>query len=233
MFELCNADLHRNIQATSIEQPWDNSWFRCGLTRRSHLRILDSFLFSRTIPWSLSSTHHLLNHLLPRHNAPSSDQIIRVPRKQRLPIRAPRQAHTLRLPALLAHGRILGLQLVDLALLLEIEDDDGARRRGAQPVSVRGEDEGVDLVAGAQGVEVLGFIKIPKHGCAVFAAGGAQGAVGGDGHGVDVAGVAYVVRLNAAGGEFPDLEKQFCQRRTPMADTSAAQDNFLVVVISA
>ena len=67
----------------------------------------------------------------------------------------------------------------------------------------------MDLIAGAQGVEVLGFVEIPKHGCAVFATGGTQGAVGGDGHGVDVAGVAYVVRLDAAGGEFPDLEKQF------------------------
>lgn len=140
-----------------------------------------------------------------RHNTPGSDQVIRVPRKQRLPIRAPRQAHTLRFPALLTHGRIFGLQLVDLALLLEIEDDDGARRRGAQPVSVRGEDEGVDLVAGAQGVEVFGFVEIPKHGCAVFAARGTQGAVGGDGHGVDVTSVADVVCLDAAGGEFPNL----------------------------
>ena len=55
---------------------------------------------------------------------------------------------------------------------------------------------------------MLGLIKIPEHGCAVFAAGGTQGAVGGDGHGVDVAGVADVVGLDAAGGEFPDLAKQ-------------------------
>lgn len=89
-----------------------------------------------------------LSYLLPRHDPPSPDQIIRVPGKQRLPVRAPRQAHTLRLPALLAHGRVFGLQLVHLALLLEIEDDDGARRGGAQPVSVGGEDQGVDLVAG-------------------------------------------------------------------------------------
>ena len=63
----------------------------------------------------------------------------------------------------------------------------------------------MDLVAGGQGIEVLGLVKVPEHGSAVFAARGAERAVGGDGHGVDVAGMAYVVGLDAAGGEFPDL----------------------------
>ena len=52
---------------------------------------------------------------------------------------------------------------------------------------------------------MLGLVEVPEHGCAVFAAGGAEGAVGGDGYGIDVAGVADVVGLDAAGGEFPDL----------------------------
>ena len=63
----------------------------------------------------------------------------------------------------------------------------------------------MDFVAGGQGVEVFGFVEVPEHGGAVFAAGGAEGAVGGDGDGVDVAGVTDVVGLDAAGGEFPDL----------------------------
>ena len=157
---------------------------------------------------AIPSISNISTILLSRHNPPRPDQVIRIPRKQRLPIRAPRQTHTLGLPALLAHGRIFGLQLVNLALLLEIEDDDGARRRGAEPVSVRREDEGVDLVTGGQGVEVLGLVEVPEHGCAVFAAGGTEGAVGGDGHGVDVAGVADVVGLDAAIGEFPYLRKE-------------------------
>ena len=146
-----------------------------------------------------------MSQLLPGHNTPSPDQVIRIPGKQCLPIRAPRQTHAFRLPALLAHGRILGLQLINLALLLEVEDDDGARRSSAQPVPVGGEDQSVNLVAGGQGVEVLGLVEIPEHGRAVFAAGGAEGAVRGDGHSIDVAGVADVVSLDAAGGEFPDL----------------------------
>ena len=67
----------------------------------------------------------------------------------------------------------------------------------------------MDLVAGLEGVEVFGFVEVPEHGCAVLAAGGAEGAVGGDGDCVDVAGVADVVGLNSAGSEFPDLE--WCQ----------------------
>ena len=64
----------------------------------------------------------------------------------------------------------------------------------------------MDLVARRKAVEVLGLIQVPQHGGAVFAARGAEGAVGRDGHRVDVARVADVVGLDAAGGEFPDLE---------------------------
>ena len=67
----------------------------------------------------------------------------------------------------------------------------------------------MDLVAGLEGVEMLGFVEVPQHGGAVFAAGGAEGAVGGDGNGVDVARVPDVVGLDAAGGELPDLYSMF------------------------
>ena len=65
----------------------------------------------------------------------------------------------------------------------------------------------MDLVVGVQGVEVLGLVKVPEHRGAVLAAGGAEGAVGGDGDGVDVAGVTDVVGLELAGGELPNLGK--------------------------
>lgn len=63
----------------------------------------------------------------------------------------------------------------------------------------------MDLVAGGEGVEVFRLVEVPEHGGSVLAAGGAEGSIGGDGDGVDVAGVADVVGLNAAGSEFPDL----------------------------
>lgn len=86
------------------------------------------------------------------------------------------------------------------ALFLEVKDDDRAGRGSAQPVAVGREGERVHLVAGGQRVKVLGLVEIPKHGRTVFTAGRAKRAIGGDGDGVDVAGVADVVGLNAARG---------------------------------
>jgi hypothetical protein len=63
----------------------------------------------------------------------------------------------------------------------------------------------VDLVAGAQRVQVLRLVEIPEHRGTVLATGSAERSVGGDGDGVDVAGVADVVGLELAGGEFPNL----------------------------
>ena len=104
-----------------------------------------------------------------------------------------------------ANGGVLGLELVNLALLLKVEDDDAAGGSSAEPVSVGREDKSVDLVAGVEGVEVLGLVEIPEHGGAVLTTGGAERAIGGDGDGVDIAGVADVVSLELAGRELPNL----------------------------
>lgn len=52
---------------------------------------------------------------------------------------------------------------------------------------------------------MLGFVQVPKHGCAVFAAGGAERPVRGDGYGIDIASVANVISLDAAGCKLPYL----------------------------
>ena len=56
-------------------------------------------------------------------------------------------------------------------------------------------------------MEGLGFLAsdVPELGLAVSATGGAEGTVGGDVDGVEVAGVASVVSLQLAVGEVPDL----------------------------
>ena len=46
---------------------------------------------------------------------------------------------------------------------------------------------------------MLGLVKIPKHSGTILATGSAEGSVGGDGDGVDVASVANVVSLELAG----------------------------------
>lgn len=66
----------------------------------------------------------------------------------------------------------------------------------------------MDLVVGVEGVEVLGLVEIPEHGGSVLTTGGAEGAIGGDGDGVDVTGVTDVVGLELAGGELPNLSTE-------------------------
>ena len=146
--------------------------------------------------------------LCPRHDAPAADLVVGVTSEQSLAIGAPGQGHALRLPALLADLHVLGLQLINLRLLLEVEDDDARGGGSAQPVAVGREDKGVNLVTGGERVQVLGLVQVPEHGGTVLATGGAERAIGGDGDGVDVTGVTDVVSLDTAGSELPDLCKR-------------------------
>jgi len=162
-------------------------------------------------PCALYFIHHQLSSikkeslLCPRHDTPGADLVVGVTSEKGLAIRGPGERDTLWLPALLANFDVLWLELVNLALLLEVKDDDAAGGGGAEPVSVWREDEGVDLVTGGQRVEVLGLVQVPEHGSTVLSTGCAERTVWGDGDGVDVSGVAGVVGLNAAGSELPNL----------------------------
>jgi hypothetical protein len=145
------------------------------------------------------------NTLCARHNTPSPNDVVSVASEQSLSICAPCQANTLRLSALLANLLELRLQLVNLALLLQIENDDTAGSGSAEPVSVGGEDEGVDLITGVQGVEVLRLVQIPEHGGSILSTRGAERSIRGDSDSVDVSGVSNVVGLQSARGELPNL----------------------------
>lgn len=154
---------------------------------------------------SITSCSVCCTRLSAAHDTPGADLVVGVTGEQGLAVGGPGEGDTLGLAGLLADLDVLGLELVDLALLLKVEDDDGAGGGGAEPVAVGGEDEGVDLVTGGERVQVLGLVQVPEHGGTVLATGGAERAIGGDGDGVDVAGVTDVVSLDAAGGELPDL----------------------------
>lgn len=64
--------------------------------------------------------------LCSRHDTPCTDDVVSVTSEQGLAVRTPGQADTLGLPALLADSSELRLQLVNLALLLQVKDDDAA-----------------------------------------------------------------------------------------------------------
>jgi hypothetical protein len=145
------------------------------------------------------------HNLRPRHDTPSADLVVSVTSEKSLAISGPGERNTLGLAALLALLNVLGLELVDLALLLEVEDGDAAAGSSAEPVAVGGEDKGVNLITGVERVEVLGLVEIPEHSDTVLTTGGTEGSIGGNGDGVDVASVTDVVGLEAAGSEFPNL----------------------------
>merc|ERR1711881_317967 len=108
----------------------------------------------------------------------------------------------------ISHGEVK-LELIDDALALEIPDADAHVGGGAEPVPVGGEAESVDdvtLLAG-EGVEALALVEVPEHGHTVLAAGGTEGAVGGDSDGVDVAGVPDEVGAKLAVGKLPHLDE--------------------------
>ena len=68
------------------------------------------------------------------------------------------------------------------------------------------EAESVDVLGVVKGVQVLAVIQVPQHGLGVLATGGAEGAVGRHGDGVEVAGVTNVVGLQLAVSQVPHLD---------------------------
>lgn len=96
-----------------------------------------------------------MHRLRSRHNSPCADDVVGVSGEEGLAVGAPSETDALGFPALLALALELGLELVDLGLLLQVEDDDAAGGGSAEPVSVGGENEGMDLVAGVKRVKVL------------------------------------------------------------------------------
>jgi len=171
------------------------------------VRFLSQISAEPCIPLVTISHNPHSENLCPRHNTPSPNQVVSVTGEQGLTICTPCQTDTLWLSALLSDGLEVWLQLINLALLLQIENDDAARGGSAEPVSVGGENKGVDLVTGSQGVKVLGFVQVPQHGGSVLSTRGTERSIWGDGDGVDVTRVSNVVGLETAAGELPDLDQ--------------------------
>lgn len=138
-------------------------------------------------------------------NGENADNVVRVTSEEGLTVGGPSEREALGVGRVLANTGELGLELVNDALGLEVEDLDARGGGSAEPVTVGGEDESVDSVTGLERVEVLAVRELPEHGDAVLASGGAERTIGGDGDGVDVTGVAVVVGLQLALAELPNL----------------------------
>ena len=144
------------------------------------------------------------------------------------------------MPCIIANLGVCGFELIDdgpwkidektgikgagsCLLALEIEDLDAAGSGSTKPVTVGGEDEGVDDVTSFERVEVLALVEVPEHGDTVLATGGSERTVGGDGDSVDVSSVAVVVGLQLELGEFPDLKIELARVRLSTDDCEGHQ----------
>jgi len=141
-------------------------------------------------------------------DGPDTDERVGVTGKEGLTISRPGQGNSLGRVGLLANVGELGLELINDGLGLQIPDLDAGRSGSAQPVTVGGEDQGVDdiITLTLERVQVLALVQIPEHGDTITSTGGAERTIGGDGDGVDVTGVTDVVGAKLALGELPDLD---------------------------
>lgn len=137
---------------------------------------------------------------------PDADGVVGVAGEQSLAVGGPGQGQALGLIGLRRGRNDLGAQLLNGLLACQIPDLDRGSVGHAQPVAVGREAQGVDDVVVLQSVQVLAVIEVPQQGLGVLATWGAQGAIGRDGHRVQVAVVAVVVVLQLAVSQVPDLD---------------------------
>jgi len=102
---------------------------------------------------------------------------------------------------------ILGLEILNDNLGLQIPDLDRLLGGSAQPVTVGGEDQSVDGITGGERVQVLALLEIPQHGNSVLSSGSAERSIRGDGDGVQISSVSDEVGAELAVGQVPDLDE--------------------------
>jgi len=92
----------------------------------------------------------------------------------------------------------LGLQVPNLNALIS---------SGTQPVSVGGEDKGMDDFSSIEGVQTLALVQVPKHGGSILSSRGTETAIGGDAHSVKVSRMSNKIISELAISQGPNLDK--------------------------
>lgn len=103
-------------------------------------------------------------------------------------------------------AELLGGEVGNWDLVLQVPNFDGVLSGGAQPVSVGAEGKAMDDVSSFQGIQVFAFSEVPQHGSSIFSTGSAKRTVRGNSDGVDVSSVAIKVGLQLSLGEIPNLD---------------------------
>ena len=147
----------------------------------------------------------LKNILVGVHDLPDTDEVVSVTSKQVLTISGPGKGDDLGGLGVGGGEDKVGLKLINESSLLEIVDLDARGSGSAEPVSVRREGQGVDLITRGQRVEVLEVVKVPKDDVTILATGGTKRSIRRNGDGRNVTSVANVVSNELGVLDVPDL----------------------------
>jgi len=145
---------------------------------------------------------------LARSDRVDADVVVGVSGEEGVAVSGPAEGdggNGLRLAA--SDDNIFGLEVLNNNLGLEIPDLDGLLGGSAQPITVGGEDEGVDGITSGERVQVLALLEIPEHGNSVLSSGSAERTIRGDGDGVQISSVSDEVGAELAVTQVPDLDE--------------------------
>lgn len=153
---------------------------------------------------------YIIINNLDRSDNVNTDDLVRVSSEKSGSISRPGQTGTVRstgMSRLFISSEFLGSQGINNNLGFQVPDLDALVSGSAQPVSVGGEDKGVDDFTSIKRVETLAFVQVPKHGSSVLSSGGTERAIGGNTDSVEVSVVSNEVVAELAVGQGPNLDK--------------------------
>jgi len=144
-----------------------------------------------------------------RLEIPNTNGSISVASKEGVAVRAPCQRDGFGLALVVGSEESfeVGVQFGDLFLAFEIPDLNAVGCGGTKPVAVGREGKGVDDASSIKAVQRLVLDQIPEISDLVATTGGAEGTVGGDGDGVEVALMTFQILDQLAVSQAPDLNK--------------------------
>lgn len=147
-------------------------------------------------------------HLVSGSNFPDTDLVISVTSIESRTISRPGKRDTLGMVSALGDGE-LGLEVVDNGLAVQVPDLDRGGSGRAEPVTVGAEDEGMDEIAGLEGVQVLGGLEVPEHDSGVLATRSTESTIRRDSNGVAVSSMSNVVNgeLRSGSVQVPNLDE--------------------------
>jgi len=136
-----------------------------------------------------------------------SDLVVSVTSKEISAISGPGEAGAVRNDGVLSDRRNIQLDFVNHALGFQVPNLDALGGGSTEPVSVGGENKGVDDITSLERVKSLSFSEVPQHGNTIFSTGSTERSIGGDSDSVQISVVTGKIVAEFAVAKVPDLDE--------------------------